>query len=68
MMTLKGALLKVRFLEQTIENKHCHAVDTAKNRLAVTSQASSIMGSLPVLVNTQLAIGTVQNPKKALYR
>ncbi|OEU17850.1 hypothetical protein FRACYDRAFT_238278 [Fragilariopsis cylindrus CCMP1102] len=46
-LTLKGALLKVGFSQEEINNnKHRHGVDRAKRRLT-----SSLHGSLPSLVN-----------------
>ena len=46
-LTLKGALLKVGFSQEEVNNnKHRHRVDRAKRRLS-----SSLHGSLPSLVN-----------------
>ena len=59
-MTVKGALLKVRFAHDDIlqvdrlQDKYQSAVKRAKKRLVVASEPSSAVGFLLVLVNVTL--------------
>ena len=63
-MALKGALVKVGFCQEEINNnKHRHAVDRAKRRL-LSLHGTSVARSLPVLLNIvspSSALSTITN-------